>query len=75
MGETEITPAVDILKEMSKLEQQIGLKQLKIEKLNLELSQLQIELDSLMPRYETLRVEITGRFPGLEKSPEFQKKY
>lgn len=65
---------VGIIDTMSKLEKEIDLKTLKVEKLKLELYQLQQELAVMIPEYEELRVEIVGRFPVLEKSKEFQKK-
>jgi hypothetical protein len=67
-------PTVDIIKDMTFLDQQIELKQLKITKLKLELQQLKKEIKPMLSQYEELRVEITNRFPNLEKSKEFQKK-
>lgn len=74
MKDIKKKPTVEIIKDMTKLEQQIDLKQLKIEKLKLELKQLRKELKLMLPQYEELRVEIISRFPNLENSKEFQKK-
>ena len=65
---------IEIIDTMSKLEKEIDLKTLKVEKLKLELYQLQQELAVMIPEYEELRVEIVGRFPNLENSNEFKPK-
>ena len=57
-------PLVDIIKEMTYLEQEIGLKQIKNEK----------ELDLMILKYERLRLEVVRRFPIVEKEEEFKKK-
>ena len=64
--EEDITkkPLYEIMTEMTFLEQEIGLKQIKHEK--------EIELMEL--RYEKLRLEVVRRFPIVEKEEEFKKK-
>lgn len=64
--EEDITkkPLVEIITEMTRLEQEIGLKQIKNEK----------ELASMELRYERLRLEVVRRFPIVEKEEEFKKK-
>lgn len=74
MEELKTKPTVDIIKDMTFLDQQIELKQLKITKLKLELQQLKKELKPMLSQYEESRVEIISRFPGLENSKEFKKK-
>ena len=68
--EEDITkkPLVEIFQEMSYLEQEIGLKQIKYEK----------EMEKLILHYEKLRLEVIRRFPILEDKEEFkpiQKKH
>lgn len=72
--EIEKKPTTDIIKEMTELDQQIDLKQLKITKLKLELKQLRQELKIMLPKYEELRLEIIKRYPGLKDSGEFKQK-
>ena len=67
-------PLVEIVTEMTRLEQQIDIKQLKLEKLKLELYQLKEELKILHPEYEQLRLEVVKRFPIIENTDGFQKK-
>lgn len=55
---------VDIIKEMTFLEEQIGLKQIKHEK----------EIQKMILYYERLRLEVIRRFPFVEKEEEFKKK-
>lgn len=64
--EEDITkkPLVEIFKEMSYLEQEIGLKQIKHEK----------EMEKLILYYERLRLEVIKRYPPLENNEEFKKK-
>ena len=64
--EEDITkkPLVEIITEMTRLEQEIGLKQIKHEK----------ELALMELRYERLRLEVVRRFPIVEKEEEFKKK-
>lgn len=64
--EEDITkkPLVEIITEMTRLEQEIGLKQIKNEK----------ELALIELRYERLRLEVVRRFPIVEKEEEFKKK-
>lgn len=57
-------PLVDIIKEMTYLEQEIGLKQIRESK----------ELDLMILKYERLRLEVVRRFPIVEKTEEFKKK-
>lgn len=57
-------PLVEIITEMTRLEQEIGLKQIKNEK----------ELKRMELRYERLRLEVVRRFPFVEKTEEFKKK-
>jgi len=70
----ETKPTIDIIKDMTTLDQQIDLKTLKIEKLKLELYQLQQELAVMIPEYEELRLEIVSRFPNLINDDEFKPK-
>ena len=62
--EEDITkkPLVEIITEMTRLEQEIGLKQIKNEK----------ELALMELRYERLRLEVVRRFPIVEKEEEFK---
>lgn len=64
--EEDITkkPLVEIITEMTRLEQEIGLKQIKNEK----------ELALMELRYERLRLEVVRRYPMVEKEEEFKKK-
>ena len=64
--EEDITkkPLVEIITEMTRLEQEIGLKQIKNEK----------ELALMELRYERLRLEVVRRFPIIEQNEEFKKK-
>lgn len=64
--EEDITkkPLVEIITEMTRLEQEIGLKQIKNEK----------ELALMELKYERLRLEVVRRFPQLENSEEFKPK-
>lgn len=64
--EEDITkkPLVEIITEMTRLEQEIGLKQIKDSK----------ELAIMELRYERLRLEVVRRFPIVEKEEEFKKK-
>lgn len=57
-------PLVDIIKEMTYLEQEIGLKQIRESK----------ELDLMILKYERLRLEVVRRFPFVEKEEEFKEK-
>ena len=57
-------PTAEIIKEMTFLEQEIGLKQIKHEK----------EIALMELRYEKLRLEVVRRFPIVEKEEEFKKK-
>lgn len=74
MEELKTKPTVDIIKDMTTLDQQIDLKTLKIEKLKLELYQLQQELAVMIPEYEELRLEVINRFPFMKNDPVFQPK-
>lgn len=62
--EEDITkkPLVEIITEMTRLEQEIGLKQIKNEK----------ELALMELRYERLRLEVVRRFPIVEQKEEFK---
>ena len=64
--EEDITkkPLVEIITEMTRLEQEIGLKQIKNEK----------ELALMELRYERLRLEVVRRYPIVENEEEFKKK-
>lgn len=64
--EEDITkkPLVEIITEMTRLEQEIGLKKIKNEK----------ELALMELKYERLRLEVVRRFPIVEKEEEFKKK-
>ena len=57
-------PLVEIFKEMSFLEQEMGMKQLKHEK----------EMEKLSLYYERLRLEVVRRFPFVENDEAFKKK-
>lgn len=70
----EQKPLVEIIETLTKLNQQIDLKSLKIEKLKLELYQLQQELAVMIPEYEELRCEVINRFPFMEKDDAFKPK-
>ena len=70
----EKKPLVEIIETLTKLNQQIDLKSLKIEKLKLELYQLQQELAVMIPEYEELRCEVINRFPFMEKEDTFKPK-
>ena len=72
--ELETKPLVEIFYRMTTLDTQIELKQLKIDKLELELYQLKQELANMLPEYEKLRVEVVTRFPNLKKDEAFQPK-
>ena len=74
MDNIEKKPTVDLINEMTRLDQQIDLHTLKIEKLNLELYQLQQELAVMLPEYEELRCEVITRFPFMEKDDAFKPK-
>ncbi len=74
MEDLEKTPTVTLVNDMTILDQQIGLKTLKLEKLKLELYQLQQELAVMIPKYEENRAELIKRFPMLENNVEFQPK-
>lgn len=74
MNNVEKKPTVDLINEMTRLDQQIDLHTLKIEKLKLELYQLQQELAVMIPEYEELRCEVVNRFPFMEKDDVFKPK-
>lgn len=57
-------PLVEIFNEMSFLEQEIGLKQLKYEK----------EMEKMILYYERLRLEVLRRYPILKDKEEFKPK-
>lgn len=57
-------PLVEIIQEMTFLEEQIGLKQIKYEK----------EIQKMILYYERLRLEVVRRFPIVEKDEAFSKK-
>ena len=67
-------PLVEIIETLTKLNQQIDLNELKVEKLKLELYQLQQELAVMIPEYEELRCEVINRFPFMEKDDAFKPK-
>ncbi len=56
-------PLVEIITEMTRLEQEIGLKQIKNEK----------ELALMELKYERLKLEVIRRFPDIEKQEVFKK--
>lgn len=70
----EKTPTIELVNNMTKLEQQIDLKTLKVEKLKLEVYQLEQELAVMIPEYEKNRIELIRRFPNLANNEEFQPK-
>ena len=57
-------PLVEIVQEITYLEQEIGMKQIKDEK----------ELNLMILKYEKLRLEMIRRFPVLENMNDFKKK-
>ena len=57
-------PLVEIFKEMSFLEQEMGLKQIRHEK----------EMEKMMLYFEKLRLEVLRRYPILENEDAFKKK-
>lgn len=57
-------PLVDIFSEMSFLEQEIGLKQIKHDK----------EMEKLILKFERLRLEVIKRYPMLEQEEVFREK-
>lgn len=81
-------PTAEIIKEMAKLEQALGLAIILFEKLECkptrnkeeenenkkEMMRVGNEIKKMSIRYEELRVEIVKRFPPLEKYEEFQQK-
>ena len=67
-------PLVEIFDRMSKLDTKIDLQTLKIEKLRLELYQLEQELAVMLPEYEELRLEVIKRFPIVKNNEIFQPK-
>ena len=81
-------PTAEIIKEMAKLEQALGLAIILFEKLECkptkskeeenenkkEMIRVDNEIKKMSIRYEELRVEIVKRFPPLENYEEFKKK-
>lgn len=55
-------PLVDIFNEMSYLEQEIGIKQIKHDK----------EMEKLILKFERLRLEVIKRFPVMEDKEPFK---
>jgi len=62
MEDLNTKPLVDIFKEMSFLEQEIGIKQIKHDK----------EMEKLILYYERLRLEVLKRFPVMEGKEGFE---